>query len=89
MQTERSHATLTIVLVAACVAGAATSAFARSGRHGGGHVGVRAPVIFSGAGPTRPFVSRIPAPLPPPAQAPVINGPISQPAFRGLSGIGQ
>ena len=87
MQTERSHATLTIVLVAACVVGAATSAFARS--RGGGHAGVRAPVILSGPGPTRPFVSRIPAPLPPPAQAPVINGPISQPAFRGLSGIGQ
>jgi len=28
--------------------------------------------------------SRIPAPLPPPAQPPVINGPLSQPAFRPL-----
>ena len=24
-----------------------------------------------------------------PAQAPVVNGPMSQPTFRGLTGIGQ
>jgi hypothetical protein len=25
----------------------------------------------------------------PPSQAPVINGPMSQPAFQGMTGIGQ
>src|SRR6516225_8365949 len=39
--------------------------------------------------PQAPFENRIPAPLSAPAQAPTINGPISQPAFRGLTGIGQ
>jgi hypothetical protein len=33
--------------------------------------------------------NRIPAPLAAPAEAPIINGPLSQPAFRGLTGIGQ
>jgi hypothetical protein len=78
--------TLAIALVAACVVATATSALARGAGHGGqGHN----PIILSGPEPTPPFVSRIPAPLPPPAQAPVINGPLSQPAFRGLTGIGQ
>ena len=36
-----------------------------------------------------PFENRIPAPLAAPAQAPVINGPMSQPSFRGMTGIGQ
>jgi hypothetical protein len=81
--------TLTIVVAAACVVGAATSALARNVSHGVGHVGVHPPIILSGPEPTPPFVSRIPAPLPPPTQAPMINGPISQPAFRGLTGIGQ
>src|SRR5499427_8288424 len=31
--------------------------------------------------------ARVPGPAP--AQAPTINGPLSQPAFRGLTGIGQ
>jgi hypothetical protein len=79
---------LAIALVVACVVGAATSAVARAGH--GGHAGrVHGPIILSGPEPTPHFRSRIPAPLPPPAQAPTINGPISQPAFRGLSGIGQ
>jgi len=39
--------------------------------------------------PQAPLENRIPAPLSAPAQAPTINGPISQPAFRGLTGIGQ
>jgi hypothetical protein len=39
--------------------------------------------------PQAPLENRIPAPLSAPAQAPTINGPLSQPAFRGLTGIGQ
>jgi len=39
--------------------------------------------------PQAPLENRIPAPLLAPAQAPTINGPLSQPAFRGLTGIGQ
>ena len=39
--------------------------------------------------PQGPLENRISAPLSAPAQAPTINGPISQPAFRGLTGIGQ
>jgi hypothetical protein len=35
------------------------------------------------------FENRVPAPLSSPAQAPNINGPMSQPTFRGLTGIGQ
>ena len=35
------------------------------------------------------FENRIPAPLSSPAQAPLVNGPMSQPAFRGMTGIGQ
>jgi len=35
------------------------------------------------------FENRSPAPLASPSQAPVINGPMSQPAFRGMTGIGQ
>ena len=44
------------------------------------------PSVLLGA-PTPPmadFGNRIPSPLGPPPQAPVINGPLSQPAFRGL-----
>jgi hypothetical protein len=82
--------TLAIALVATCVVAAATTAFARNGG-GAGHRGQggHGPIILSGPEPTPPIVSRIPAPLAPPAQAPVINGPLSQPAFRGLTGIGQ
>ncbi len=82
--------TLAIALVAIGLVATATSAFARNGG-GAGHSGQggHGPIILSGPEPTPPFVSRIPAPLPPPAQAPTINGPISQPAFRGLTGIGQ
>ena len=68
----------------AAVIAAATPGFARNGI-------VRDPTILQGSPAPRvhTFKSRIPAPLPAPAQAPVINGPISQPAFRGLNGIGQ
>ena len=81
---------LAIVLAAACVVGAATSAFARNAGHNGhgGRVHDRT-ILLAPEPPRAHFGSRIPAPLPPPAEAPTINGPISQPAFRGLTGIGQ
>jgi hypothetical protein len=80
------------VLVLACVV-ASTPGFARGGyAHGAGRGGfVRDPTVRFGTGgaQTPTFENRIPAPLPAPAQAPIINGPMSQPAFRGLTGIGQ
>jgi hypothetical protein len=70
---------------------------------GGGHMGggfgggagrgafVRNPTTLLGSpAPQMPaFENRIPAPLSSPAQAPLVNGPMSQPAFRGMTGIGQ
>ena len=73
-------------LAAACVVGS-TPSFARAGfGHGAGHGGfVRNPIILGAPSPQIPaFENRIPAPLPPPVQAPTINGPLSQPALRGL-----
>jgi len=78
-----------VILALACVLGT-TSAFARKAAQGSNRV-IRDPTVLLGAGaPQVPvYRNRIPAPLAAPAQAPTINGPISQPAFRGLSGIGQ
>jgi hypothetical protein len=80
------------VIAVTCVV-ASTPGFARAGlAHGSGCGGfVRDPTIRFGAPvPQMPGMqNRIPAPLSPPAQAPIINGPISQPAFRGMTGIGQ
>ena len=59
---------------------------------GGGRSGfVRNPTTLLGSpAPQMPaFENRSPAPLPSPAQAPLVNGPMSQPAFRGMTGIGQ
>jgi hypothetical protein len=69
---------------------------------GGGHMGggfggggrggfVRNPTTLLGSpAPQMPtFENRVPAALSSPAQAPVVNGPMSQPSFQGLSGIGQ
>ena len=80
---------LAVVLAVACVA-SSTSAFARGGvGHFGGDRGVN-PAFFQNPAPQMPaFESRIPAPLASPSQAPVINGPMSQPAFRGMTGIGE
>ena len=78
-----------VILALGCVA-AATLSFARGGM-GGGHGGfVRDPTIRFGAPiPRVPAMgNRIPAPLAAPAQPNVIDGPSSQPAFRGLTGIG-
>jgi hypothetical protein len=81
------------VLAVACVVGA-TPGFARGGGHshgaGRGAI-VRNPTVLLGSpAPRMPNLeNRIPAPLASPAPAPVINGPMSQPAFRGLTGIGE
>ena len=85
---------------AALTGGLTADAFARGGGggHGGGfgggaHMGggVRNPTTLLGSpAPQMPaFENRIPAPLSSPAQTPIINGPMSQPAFRGMTGIGQ
>jgi hypothetical protein len=81
------------VLAVACVVGS-TPGFARGGvAHGAGFArgGVAHGFGRGGFGAPRmhPLQSRIPAPLAAPAEAPIINGPLSQPAFRGLTGIGQ
>jgi hypothetical protein len=81
-----------VVLAVACVAGS-TSGFARGGMgHAGGfaHAGRNPATLLGSPAPQMPtFESRIPAPLALPSQAPVINGPMSEPAFRGMTGIGQ
>jgi hypothetical protein len=82
-----------VVLAVACVAGS-TSGFARggighfaSGGHGGHGVN---PTFLQNPAPQMPaFENRSPAPLASPSQAPTINGPMSQPAFRGMTGIGE
>lgn len=87
---------LAAVLAMTCLAGS-TPGFARGGfAHGAGlahGAGRFVPDPTARLGTTAPqtpaLENRIPAPLPGPAQAPTINGPMSQPAFRGLSGIGQ
>ena len=93
-----------LAITAALTGGLTTDALARGGGggHGGGfggaHMGgggrsgfVRNPTTLLGSpAPQMPaFENRVPAPLSSPAQAPNINGPMSQPTFRGLSGIGQ
>ena len=63
------------LLALTCVLGS-TPSFALVGGHGrGAFMGPPVPQ-------TPAFENRIPAPLPPPAQAPVINGPLSEP--RGM-----
>ena len=87
---------LAAVLATTCLV-ASTPGFARGGfAHGAGFAHgtggfVRDPTArFGATAPPAPALeNRIPAPLSAPAQAPIINGPMSQPAFRGLSGIGQ
>jgi hypothetical protein len=93
-----------LATAAALIGGLTADALARGdgGGHGGGfggaHMGggvrsgfVRNPTILLGSpAPQMPaFENRSPAPLSSPAQAPVVNGPISEPAFRGMTGIGQ
>jgi hypothetical protein len=78
------------VLTVTCIVGS-TPSLARGAGHGSGRGGfVRDPTILFGArAPAVPAFNRISAPLSPPTQAPIINGPLSQPAFRGTTGIGQ
>jgi hypothetical protein len=81
---------LAVVFALICLL-AATPGFARTGTHHVARAGVaRDPYFrFAPLPPSPSMGNRIPAPLAAPAQAPVINGPISQPNFRGLTGIGQ
>jgi hypothetical protein len=92
--------TMIVLATAAALTGGLTAdALARGGGggHGGGFGGggrggfVRNPTTLLGEpAPQMPaFENRIPAPFSAPAQAPIINGPMSQPAFRGMTGIGQ
>jgi hypothetical protein len=79
------------VLALACVVGS-TDGFARGvglgGAHGfahGGGMGRGSVRDFGNPAPQMPaFENRIPAPLAAPQQAPVINGPMSQPSLRGM-----
>ena len=75
------------VLAVTCVV-ESTPSFARGGAaHGSAMAAlVQNPTSLLGApAPQMPAIEdRIPTPLPPPAQAPTINGPLSQPALRGL-----
>ena len=94
---------IVLAMAVALTGGLTADAFARGGGGGGGfgagaHMGgggrggfVRNPTTLLGSpAPQMPaFENRVPAPLSSPAQAPNINGPLSQPTFRGLSGIGQ
>ena len=94
---------IVLAMAAALTGGLTADAFARGGGGGGGfgagaHMGgggrggfVRNPTTLLGSpAPQMPaFENRIPAPLSSPGQAPLVNGPMSQPAFRGMTGIGQ
>jgi hypothetical protein len=79
------------VLALACVVGS-TDGFARGaglgGANGFAHSGGmgRGPAIdFGNQAPQMPtFENRVPAPLASPEQAPIINGPMSQPSLRGM-----
>jgi hypothetical protein len=94
------HKTVIVLAITAALTGGLTAdALARGGGFGGGaHMGgggrsgfVRNPTTLLGSpAPQMPvFENRIPAPLSSPAQAPLVNGPMSQSAFRGMTGIGQ
>jgi hypothetical protein len=78
---------LAAMLAVACIVGS-TPVFARGGGHGfGGYA--RATTRLAPPTPQAPIGNRIPARLASPSAAPTINGPLSQPGFRGLTGIGE
>ena len=97
------HKTVIVLAITAALTGGLTAdALSRGGGRGGFgggvHMGgggrsgfVRNPAALLGpSAPQMPaFENRSPAPLSSPAQAPLVNGPMSQPAFRGMTGIGQ
>jgi hypothetical protein len=95
------HKTVIVLAITAALTGGLTAdALARGGGGfgGGAHMGgggrggfVRNPTTLLGSpAPQMPaFENRSPAPLSSPAQVPIVNGPMSQPAFRGMTGIGQ
>ena len=72
------------LLIGCCVAGS-TEGFARGVRGHGAHI-VRDPTTRLGnPAPQMPtFQSRIPAPLSPPMQAPVVNGPPARSPYGGV-----
>jgi hypothetical protein len=76
------------VVAVACIVGA-TPVFARHAGHHGGRGHAHPTTRLAPTNPQAPRANPIPAPLASPSPAPTINGPISQPAFRGLNGIGQ
>jgi hypothetical protein len=78
------------LLAVTCIV-ASSPSFARGGFGHGAGGGARNPTVLFGTGAPQMSApeNRIPAPMAGPSQAPTINGPMSQPAFRGLSGIGQ
>jgi len=90
---------IVLAITAALTGGLCADALACGGGFGGGaHMGgggrggfVRNPTTLLGSpAPQMPaFENRSPAPLASPAPAPLVNGPMSQPAFRGMTGIGQ
>ena len=93
------HKTVIVLAITAALTGGLTAdALARGGFGGGAHMGgggrsgfVRNPTTLLGSpAPQMPaFEKPESAPLPSRAQAPIVNGPMSQPAFRGMTGIGQ
>jgi hypothetical protein len=81
---------LATVLAMACVVGS-TPGFARGAGSGMGRgTGGAANQLLALPSPPPPAMQNpIQRPLASPAQAPTINGPISQPNFRGMTGMGQ
>ena len=78
---------LAVLALGLAVTALASPSYARGA---GRHIGASDPTtLLAPPTPQAPLENRIPAPLSAPAQAPAINGPLSQPAFRGLTGIGQ
>jgi hypothetical protein len=75
------------VLAVACVVGS-TPVFARHAGDGGrGYA--HATTRLAAANPQAPRANPYPGPARVTVACTTINGPISQPAFRGLNGIGQ
>ena len=78
---------LAVLALGLAVTALASPSYARGA---GRHIRASDPTtLLAPPTPQAPLENRIPAPLSAPAQVPTINGPLSQPAFRGLTGIGQ